>query len=81
MSVVMCWPPTATASAWTNFAAIEDGDGRGAAAEIDDGAAELGLVVDQNGKPAGIGRGDHRLDRQMAAVDGKLEIAERRRRR
>ena len=63
------------------LASREHGDRRRAAAEVDAGAAELRLVVDQRGQAAGIGRGDHALDRQVAAVDGKLEIAERRLRR
>ena len=61
------------------IAAVEDGDRGGAAAEIDQRAAELGLVVDEHRQAAGIGRGDQRLDREMAAVDAELEIAERRR--
>ena len=58
------------------LAAIEDGDGGGAAAEIDDGAAEFGLVVDEHRQAAGIGRGDHRLDGEMAAVEAELDVAE-----
>ena len=57
----------------------EDRDGRRAAAHVDAGGAEFGLVVDQRGKPAGVGRCNHALDRQMRAVDAELEIAERRR--
>ena len=79
MSVVMCWPPTATASTWTNWPSVKTADGRRAAAEVDAGAAELGLVVDERRQAAGIGRGDDGLDREMAAVDAELEIAERRR--
>ena len=56
----------------------EDRDRGRAAAHVDAGRAELHLVVDQRRKPAGIGRRDHALDRQMAAVDAELEIAQRR---
>src|SRR4029079_6785945 len=38
-----------------------------------------GLVVGERRKAAGIGRRHHRLDREMAAVDAKFEIAKWRR--
>ena len=41
------------------LASAKDGDRRRAAADVDAGAAELGLVVDEHRKPAGIGRRDH----------------------
>ncbi len=57
----------------------EDRNRRRAAAHVDAGRAHLQLVVDQRRKPAGIGRRDHALDRQMRAVDAQFEIAQRRR--
>ena len=60
------------------LAVVEDGERRRAAAHVDAGDAELRLVVDERGKAGCVGRGDHRLHLEMAAVDGELEIAQRR---
>ncbi len=56
--------------------AIEHGDRRRAAAEIDHGAAEFGLVVGKHREAARERRGGDRLDGQMAAVDRELDVAE-----
>ena len=45
---------------------------------IDDGDAHLGLVVDERRKARGVGRRDHRLDAEMAALDREHEVARRR---
>ena len=55
----------------------EDADARRAAAHIDDGAAHLGLVVDERRKAGGVRRRDHRLDAEMAALDREHEVARR----
>ncbi len=75
MSLVTWMPPTATASTWMSRPPAKDADRRRSAAEIDDGRAELGLVVDQRRQPRRIGRRDHRLDAQMAALDHQHEVA------
>ena len=52
-----------------HLAVEEDGDGRGAAAHVDHGDAELHLVLDQGGEAGGVGRDDEALDVQVAARD------------
>ena len=56
-------------------AVAEHAHADGAAAEIEHGRAELGFVVDQDGEARRIGRGDHGLDGQVAALDCEQEIA------
>ncbi len=53
----------------------EDADRRGPSAEIDDGRAEFGLVVDQRREAGGVGRRDHGLDSEVTALDHQHEIA------
>ena len=79
MSVVMCWPPTAMASAWTNWPRLKTAmvvvpPPKSMTAQPSSASSST-----STDKAAGVGRGDHALDRQMAAVEAKLEIAERRR--
>src|SRR5215216_4660493 len=59
-------------------AAGEDADARRAAAHVDDGDPHLGLVVDERRKAGGVRCRDHRLDAEMAALDGEHEVARRR---
>src|SRR5579862_4774507 len=56
-------------------AAGEYRERRGAGAHIDDGGAEIGLVVGENRKAGDVGTGDHRLDVEMAALDREHQIA------
>ena len=61
-----------------NEPAVYEGRHRGGAgAHIDDGGAEIGLVVGENGEPCDIGRRDHGLDVEVAALDRKHQIARR----
>ncbi len=55
----------------------EDRDRGRAAAHVDAGGTHFELVVDQRRKPAGIGRRDHALDRQVRAVDAEFQVAQR----
>ena len=71
-------PPTGMASRMDELAVGKHRDRGRAAAHVDAGRAHLQFVVDQRGKPAGIGRRHHALDRKMRAVDAELEIAQRR---
>ena len=57
------------------MAFVEDRHRRRRAAEIEAGHAQLGFVVDQRGEPRCVGRGDQRLDLQVAAMQHQLEIA------
>ena len=57
----------------------EDAERGGAAAHIDHDDAHLGLVVDQHRKSRGVGRGDDRLDLEMAALDREHDVSRRRR--
>ena len=53
----------------------EDADAGRAAAHVDHGAAHLGLVVDERGEARRVGRRDHRLDAEMAALDRQHQVA------
>ena len=58
-----------------HIAVEEDGQGRGAAAHVDDADAQVHLVVHQARQPRGIGRDDQRADVEMAAGDAGAEVA------
>ena len=58
-------------------AAGEYGTGGRAGAHVDDGGAEFGLIVGENAERGHIGSRDHRLDAQMAALDGQHQVARR----
>src|SRR5215468_2370614 len=60
-----------------DVAVEEDGDGGGAAAHVDDGDAEVHLVLYEGGEAGGVGRDDQRLDVEMAALDAGLQVAQR----
>ena len=57
------------------FAVEEHGDGRGAAAHVDMGHAQVFLVLDQAGEGRGVGRDHLGLDIQVTAGDGRLQGA------
>ena len=59
-------------------AAGEHRHGGGAGAHVDQGRAEIGLVVGDHRKPGDIGRRHHGLDREMAALDHQHQVARRR---
>ncbi len=59
------------------FAFREDGNRRRAAAHVDAGCTHFGFITDQSRQAACIRRCHDGFDRQMAAIDAKLEIAQR----
>ena len=71
MSMVTWLPPTAIASACTRWPPAKTPMRGRAAADVDDDGAHFGLVVDERGEARGIGRRDHGLDVEMAALDGQ----------
>ena len=75
MSLVTWPPPTGTEVGEDQIAVEEDADRGRAAAHVDDGDAELDLVLDQAGEPGGIGADDERLDLEMAAADRGAVVA------
>ena len=56
----------------------ESGDRRRAAADIDAGDAEPALLLARCGQGAGVGRGDERAHREIAALDDQHQVAHRR---
>ena len=59
-------------------AAREDRHRRGAGAHVDQGGAEIGLVVGEHRQPGRIGARHHRLDVEMAALDRQHQVARHR---
>ena len=57
----------------------EHADRGRATAEIDNGGAELGLVVDERREARGVRRRHHRLDPQMATLNNQHQVARGRR--
>ena len=76
MSLVTCWPPSGDAVAMDHRAAEEDGEGGGAAAHVDDGAAEIHLILDQRREAGGVGRRAQRRDVEMAARRAGGDVAQ-----
>jgi len=56
----------------------KDGGGRRAGAEVDDGGAEFSLVAGQRRQSRGIRSRGHALDGEVAALDAKHEVFQRR---
>ncbi len=57
------------------MAAGKDAHGRCPRAHVDQGGAEFGFIVGQGRKTRRVRRGDHRVDRQMAAFDREHQVA------
>ena len=57
------------------MAAGKDAHGRCPRAHVDQGGAEFGFIAGQGRKTRRVRRGDHRVDRQMAAFDREHQVA------
>ena len=79
MSSVMSLPPIESDLQADEHAAGEDRDVGDSAAKLDQGDAELALLVAEAGLARRDRRGDDRLDAEMGGADAEVEILHRRR--